>query len=179
MLQRVHCFLSLLAIFPLINCSYVFFLEKRCSNGQQIGLVGRTSKNFDLLPQWKDKEWLKCCPGCFVSYHNLPEFSYPVAIFPLIHSSYVLSGRMLEWSTNLAVHCSSKFFDLWRRMVKMLHRVFYLSYLTWILISCCNFPSNSLFLCFIWRKDGQTVNKFGFMAVKQIVARLKSYRRHF
>ena len=58
---------------------------KICSNGQQIWFVNRSSKIFDLLPctSVNDREWLNCSPRCFDSNHNLPEFLYSVAIFPV------------------------------------------------------------------------------------------------
>ena len=55
----------------------LFYLEKCCWNGQEIWLVDRSSKFFNLLPQLKDGESFNCCPRCFVYYHNLPEFWYP------------------------------------------------------------------------------------------------------
>ena len=85
-----------------------FYLKKCCSNGQQIWLVDRSSKIFDLLPQLKDWKWLSCYPGCFVSYHNLPEFWYLDAFLPSICFSQVLSKEMLlERSTNQFVDRSS------------------------------------------------------------------------
>ena len=63
---------------------------------------------FWLIPLLKDGGWLNCCPGCFVSYHNLLEFWYPIAELPLLHCSSVLSVKMLlELSTNEFVDRSS------------------------------------------------------------------------
>ena len=78
----------------------MFYLEKGCSCGQQIWLV-------DLLPSWKDGEWLKCSPRCFDLNHNLLELLSSVAISPLIHCSSGLSLEMLlDRSTN-------QFIDRW------------------------------------------------------------------
>ena len=51
--------------------------------------------NFSTLPLLKDGEWLNCFQGCFVSYHDLPEFWYLIAELPLLHCCSVLSVEML------------------------------------------------------------------------------------
>ena len=97
------CFVSYHYL-PVFWCPYVFlplifffkfYPKKGYSNGQQIWLVDRLSRFLDHLPLLKDEEWLNCWPGCFVSYHNLPEFWYPNAELPLIQCSSVLSVEML------------------------------------------------------------------------------------
>ena len=60
---------------------------------------------FDLLPQLKVENVLTAFQGVFnlIIIHNLHEFCYPLAPFPLNNFPYVLSGeRMLERATNLA-----------------------------------------------------------------------------
>ena len=46
-----------------------------------------------------------------------------------------------------------------RRMIELLPKVLWLqSWCTWILIFGCSFPTNLLFLCFIWTNGARTVN---------------------
>ena len=67
-----------------------------------VWFIDRSKNLFDLLSQLKYREW-NCCPRYLNFNHNLPEFWYPDAIFPLIHCSYVLFGeRMHTRSTGLA-----------------------------------------------------------------------------
>ena len=56
--------------------------------------------NFDILLQLKDGEWTNSSsPRCFDLNHNIPEFSYPVAIFPLIQQIFNLFPQLKdgEW----------------------------------------------------------------------------------
>ena len=69
---------------------------------------------------------------------------------PSIQCSNVWSGEMmLERSTNLACWPIDQFvLPLtsvigWRMVELLLKTLWFQSYLTWILISCCSFPSNS------------------------------------
>ena len=104
-------------------------------------------------------------PRCFDSFHNLPEFWYPVAIFPLIHCSSVLSGEKCSNGQQIwHVDYSSKFFDL----LPQFKVLCFLSQLTWILLSGCISLSNLLFQSLIWRNVNRTVNRFGFLTVRAI-----------
>ena len=128
---------------PLIRCFKILSWEDlACWPFEQI---------LRPLPQIRDGELLNCSPRCFVSYHNLPEFWYPVAFVPLICFSQVLSEKMLlERSTDFACWPEQNFRPLtlvkgWR-MVELQPKVLcFISQLTWILISCCNIPSNLLY----------------------------------
>ena len=99
-----------------------------------------------------------------VSNLKLPEFWYPVATFPLIHCSYVLSGERMFESDSTCWPFEQIFRPLtslkgWR-IVELLPKVIsFQSWLTWILISCYNFPPNSLLLCFICRNVARMANK--------------------
>ena len=68
----------------------MFYKDKCCSNGQQIWLIDRSSKFFDLkMVELQLNQYL-------------PEYWYPFAALHLIHCSYVLSGeRMHERQTKL------------------------------------------------------------------------------
>ena len=145
-------FLSLITWILISCCNFtsnlLFFVlsgKKRCSNGQQIWLIDRSSNFFYLSPQVKYKEWLNCCPRDFNFNHNLPEFWYPDAIFPLFLCSYVFSaGKRHKRSTDLPCWPVEQIFGLLTSLkdgyeVELLPRVLcFLSQLTWILISCCN-----------------------------------------
>ena len=107
-----------------------------------------------------------CCQKCFYFNHNLPEFWYPDAIFPLFLCSYVFSaGKMHKRSTDLPCWPVEQIFGLLTSLkdgyeVELLPRVLcFLSQLTWILISHRWTPSSSLLLFFIGRNVVRTVNK--------------------
>ena len=95
-------------------------MNKGCSKAQHIWHVYRSSIFHDLLPQLK----LNCCPRWFDSNHNLPEFSYTVAIFPRIHSSYVIFWKKHARTMLFLPFTSVKGW----RMVELLHMVLYVNH---------------------------------------------------
>ena len=148
---------------------YLFFLFRK----SKICLFDRSSNIHDLLPQLKDGDGWAAAQGVLFLIITYLNFDILLQFFPVIHRFFVLSGeRMLEWSTNLACWPSEQFFrpltfDKGWRIVELQPKVLcLLSLLTWILISGCISPSNSLFLCFTWRKDAQMVNKFCLLIVR-------------
>ena len=68
----------------------IFISRKEFQTVNKFGLL-TVRANFWL----KDEDWLNCCPRCFDSNHNLPEFWYAVAAIPLIHFTFVLSGERI------------------------------------------------------------------------------------